>query len=126
MFRWFILRKPAVTAGDKYLFGIELTHDEAINFEDLEIITDHFDNLSLSPEGDDSSAVVEGMAHNRSPSLHAILEELPSKDDSASSEGESFDFPIPWACNAVTSAIPIVTMPPPDETPVLQTIPAMS
>jgi hypothetical protein len=119
MFRWFILCKPAVTAGDMYLFSIELTQDEAISFEDHEFITDHFNNLSLSPEGDDSSAVVEGMAHNGSPSLHAILKEWPSEDDSASSEGESFCFPIPWACNVVTSAVPIVTMPSPVETPTL-------
>jgi hypothetical protein len=56
------------------------------------------------------------------PSLHAIFEESASEDDSASSDGESFSFPIPWDCNVVTSAIPIMTTPPPEGTPVLQTI----
>jgi hypothetical protein len=46
------------------------------------------------PEGDDSSIVVRGMARSGSPSLHAILEESPSEDDLASSEGESVGFPI--------------------------------
>jgi hypothetical protein len=39
--------------------------------------------------------------------------------------GESSDFPIPRECNMVTSAIPIATMPPPEETLTLQTIPAV-
>jgi hypothetical protein len=64
------------------------------------------------------------MAHSESPSLRAILEESPSEDDLALSEGESFNFPFPRACNTVTSAIPIATKPPPKETPAFQTIPA--
>jgi hypothetical protein len=108
MFRWFILPKPAVTTGDIYL-----------HFEDLEFISNHFDNLSLPPEGNDSGAVVRGMVCSGSPSLHAILEESPSKDNSALSGGGSFVFPIPQACNVVTLAIPILTMPPSEETPVL-------
>jgi hypothetical protein len=55
------------------LFGVNLTRDQAIRFKDLEFITDHLDNLRLLPKGDDSSAMVRGMAHNGSPSLHAIL-----------------------------------------------------
>jgi hypothetical protein len=62
------------------------------------------------------------MAHSGSPSLHAILEESPSEDDSASSEGESSGLPLPRACNTVMSTISIVIMPPPEETPVLQTV----
>jgi hypothetical protein len=54
-----------------------------------------------------------GMARSESPSLHAILEELPNEDDSTSSDGESSSFPIPRECNVVTSAIPIATTPPP-------------
>jgi hypothetical protein len=65
------------------------------------------------------------MVHSRLPLLHAILEELPSEDDSTSSDGESSGFPIPWECNVVTSTTPILTMPPPEETPVLQTIPVV-
>jgi hypothetical protein len=104
------------------LFGVELTQDKAIHFKDLEFITDHLDNLHLLPEGDNSSTVIGGMARSGSPSLHAILEESPSGDNSASSEGESSGFPIPMACNVVTSATPITTTPLPEETPVHQTI----
>jgi hypothetical protein len=124
-FRWFILRKPTVATGDIYLFGIELTQDEAIHFEDLEFIANHCNNLSLSLEGDDSGAVVGGMARSRSLSLHAVLKESPSEDNSVSIEGESYDFPVPRACNVVTSAIPIMTTPPPEETPTLQTVSAV-
>jgi hypothetical protein len=78
----------------------------------------------MLPEGDYSSTVVGGMAHNGSPSLHAILKELPSEDGSTSSEGESSGSLIPMMCNVVTSATPIATTPLPKETPVHQTIPA--
>jgi hypothetical protein len=74
------------------LFTVELILDEAIHFNDLEFIADHFDNLSLSPERDDSSVVGGGMARSRLPSLHAILEELPNEDDSTSREGETSGF----------------------------------
>jgi hypothetical protein len=66
-----------------------------------------------------------GMVRSGSPSLHAILEELASEDDSASSDGRSSDFPISQECNVVTSAIPIATTPSLEETPVLQTIPVV-
>jgi hypothetical protein len=102
MFRWLILRKPVIASSDICLFGVELTQDEAICFKDLGFIADHIDSLSLSPEGDDSGAVVRGMARSGSLSLHAILEESPNVDDSHSSEGESSGFPIPRACNLVT------------------------
>jgi hypothetical protein len=78
------------------------------------------------PEGNDSGTIFIGMANSGSPSLHAILEESPSEDDSALRDGESSGFPIPWECNAVTSVIAIVTMPPPEETPMLQTMPVVS
>jgi hypothetical protein len=118
-FRLFILHKHAIATSHIYLFGIELTPDKAICFEDLEFIVDHLDNLCLSPEGDDFSAIVGGMARSGSPSLHAILEESPNEDDSTSSEGESSSSPIPRVCNVVTSAIPIVTTPSLEETLVL-------
>jgi hypothetical protein len=63
------------------------------------------------------------MAHSGSLSLHAILEESPSEDNSTLSEGESSSFPVLRACNAVISVVPSVTTPPPEETPVPQTIP---
>jgi hypothetical protein len=46
-------------------------------------------------------------------------------DDSAMSEGESSDFPVPRVCNVVTSAIPIATMPPSGESLMLKTIPVV-
>jgi hypothetical protein len=65
------------------------------------------------------------MARSGSPSLHAILEESPSEDDSTSSDGESSGFPIPWECNMVASAIPIATTLLSEETPTLNTTLAM-
>jgi hypothetical protein len=50
-FRWSLLRKPAIATNDIYLFGIDLTPDEAIHFTNLELIANHFNNLSLSPRG---------------------------------------------------------------------------
>jgi hypothetical protein len=73
MFRWFILPKPIIATCDIYLFGVELSQGEAIHFEDLEFIIDHFDNSSLSLEGNDLGAIVGGMVHSGSPSLHTIL-----------------------------------------------------
>jgi hypothetical protein len=89
--------------------GIELTWGEILRFRNLEFITDHFDNQSLSPEGNYSGIIFVGMVHRRSPSLHAILVESTSEDDLASSDGGSFGFPIPRECNVVTPAIPIMT-----------------
>jgi hypothetical protein len=63
------------------------------------------------------------MVHNGSPSLHAILEELVNKDNSTSSDGESFSFPVLRECIVVTSTMPVMTTPRPEETPTLQTIP---
>jgi hypothetical protein len=120
-FRWSLLHKPAIATNDIYLFGIDLTPDEAIHFTNLELIANHFNNLSLT-KGDDAGAIVGIMARSGSPSLYAILEESPSEDDSALREGESSGFPIPRKCNMMTSAIPIVTMPPLEETPTFQTI----
>jgi hypothetical protein len=65
------------------------------------------------------------MVHSGSPSPHAILEELANKDELASSDRECSAFSIPQDCNVVTPAIPIMTMPPSEETPVLETIPAV-
>jgi hypothetical protein len=65
------------------------------------------------------------MVHSGLPSLHAILEESTSEDDSVSSDGGSSSFPIPQDCNVVTPAVPIMTTPSLEETPVLQTMPAV-
>jgi hypothetical protein len=66
-------------------------------------------------EEDDSCAMVKGMAHSGSPSLHAILEESPS-------EGQSSGSPLLRACNAVISTIPITITPLLEEPPVPQTM----
>jgi hypothetical protein len=71
----------------------------------MEFITNCFDNLGLSPVGNDSGTVFMGMVHNGSPSLHAILKESTSEDDSASSDGGSSNFPISRGCNMVTPAV---------------------
>jgi hypothetical protein len=42
-----------------------------------------------------------GMTHDDSPSLHIILEESPSEDDSALSEGESYGSPFLRTCSMV-------------------------
>jgi hypothetical protein len=105
------------------LFSIKLTQDKAIHFEDIEFTADHSNNLSLATKGDNSGIVAWGMARNGSPSLHAILEESPSEDNSTSSEGESSAFPVPRICNAVISAIPIATTLRLEETSAPQTIP---
>jgi hypothetical protein len=61
----------------------------------LKFIADPSDDQGLLPEGNDSGDVFMGMASSGSPSLHAIQEESPSEDDLASSDGESFGFPVP-------------------------------
>jgi hypothetical protein len=81
--------------------GIGLAWGETIWFGNPEFIADHFNNLSLSPKGGDSSIVFVGMTHNGMPSLHTIFEEYASEDDSTSSEGGSSGFPISWGCNVV-------------------------
>jgi hypothetical protein len=100
------------------LFGVELTQDKDILFEDLEFITDHSDNLNSTTEWG-----CRVMSHSGSSSLHAILEESPSKDNSDSSEGESSGFPLQRACSVVIPTIPIATTPPPEEILEFQTAP---
>jgi hypothetical protein len=125
MFRWFILPELAITAGDIYQFGAELTQDEAICFEVLKFITNPSDDQSLLPEGSDPCAVFMGMACSGSPSLYTILEELPNEDNSTSSDTESSNFLVPRECNVVASAILIATMTPSEETLTLQITPVV-
>jgi hypothetical protein len=103
-FRWFILRKPTVSTGDIYLFDVKLTPDGGIRFEDLEFIVDHFKNLSISPEGDDSDAVIGAWliaGHHRC---------MPSS--------RSHNY-------ATIGGNPGATMPQPEESSVLQPIPTV-
>jgi hypothetical protein len=46
---------------------------ETICFGSLKFITDHFSNLNLSPEGNDSGVVFLGMVQSGSSSLYTIL-----------------------------------------------------
>jgi hypothetical protein len=55
--------------------------------------------------------------------LHAILEESPSEDDSASSEGESSGSPLLRVCNTMIPITPLTTTLPTEETPMFQTTP---
>jgi hypothetical protein len=104
---------------------VEFTWGETIHFGSLEFITNRFDTLSLSPEGNDLGVMFMEMVHNGSPSLHTILEESTGEDNSASSGGGSSSFPISRSCNVVIPAIPITTTPLPEGTPVLLTIPTV-
>jgi hypothetical protein len=65
------------------------------------------------------------MVCSGSPSLHAILNESASEDDSSLKDGGSSGFPIYRGCNMVTPAIPIMATRLPEDTPALQTIPAI-
>jgi hypothetical protein len=61
------------------------------------------------------------MTRSGSPSLHAILEKLPSEGGSALSEGESSDSPLLRTCNMMIPATPLATTPPSEETLMFQT-----
>jgi hypothetical protein len=80
-----------ITIGSN-LFGIELAWGKTIHFRNVKFIADHFDNLRLSPKRNGSGSVFVGMSDNGLPSLHAILEESASEDDSTSSQGEAPTF----------------------------------
>jgi hypothetical protein len=98
MFRWSIFHKPVVASDNVYMFYVELTWGETLRFKNMEFIWSSSPTTlitSLSPKGNDSGTVFVGMVLSGSPSLHAILEESTSEDDLASSDGGSFDYPIP-------------------------------
>jgi hypothetical protein len=115
--------KLSITTDGIHLFSVDLTWGKKIPFGNLEFIGNRFNIHSLSPEGYNSGAAFVGMVHSRLPSLHAILKELASENDSALSDGGSSGFPIPWDCNLVTPAVPNATMPLPQGTLAFQTIP---
>jgi hypothetical protein len=70
------------------------------------------------PKGANSGVAFGGMAHSESPSLHAILKESPNEDDSALSDGESFDSPLLRVYNTM---IPVTPSQLPEETPTFLT-----
>jgi hypothetical protein len=95
--------------------GIGLTPVENIFFGSMEFTADHFDNLSLSPERNDSGTVFIGMVHNGSPSLHTGRKESFDEGGTTSSEGGgSSGFPDPRGRNVMTPTIPITTTPSPE------------
>jgi hypothetical protein len=117
--------KLAFVANDNNLTSVGLIPGETICFGSLEFIADHFDNLSFSPEMNDSGVVFVGMVQNRSPFVHTILEKSSNEGDTALVEGGSSGFPDPRGCNVVTPTAPITTKPPPENTMTLVTIPTV-
>jgi hypothetical protein len=79
--------KLVVVTDGKHQTGISFTHGNTIHFESLGFITDRFSNLSLSEEGNDSSAVFVEMAHNGSLSLHTIIKDSIDEGNTTSSGG---------------------------------------
>jgi hypothetical protein len=100
-----------VIADGKHQTSGGFTLGETIRFGSLAFITDCFGNFGLSNEGNVIGIVLVGMAHNRSLSLHTILEESVDEGDTTSSEGGSSGFPISRGCNMVTPIVPITTTP---------------
>jgi hypothetical protein len=82
-----------VVADGKHQTGGGFTLGEIICFGSLEFITDCFGNFGLSNEGNVIGIVLVGMAHNRSLSLHTILEESANEGDTTSSGGEALASP---------------------------------
>jgi hypothetical protein len=87
--------------------------------------TDRFDNLSLSPKGNDSGIVFIGMVHNGSLSLHTILKESTDKVDTISSGRGNSGFPILRQCIVMNLTAPITTTPPLEGTLAPLTIPTV-
>jgi hypothetical protein len=75
------------------LTDVGFTPGETIYFGSLKFTANCFSNLSLSPEGNDSGAVFVGMVHNKSSSLHTILEESSDEGDTTSDRGGALDSP---------------------------------
>jgi hypothetical protein len=91
----------------------------------LQFTTDCFGNPSLSPKGNDSGVIFMGMVHNRSPSLHTILEESSDEGHTTLGRGGISGFPDPRGCNMVTLTIPVATTPPLEGTLACLTIPTV-
>jgi hypothetical protein len=117
--------KPIIVANDNNLTGMGFTLGETIYYGRLEFNADHFVDLTLSPEGNDSGTIFMGMVPSASPSQHTILEESIDEDDTTSNGMGSSGLPISQGCNAVTPTAPITTTSPLENTPVLLTIPTV-
>jgi hypothetical protein len=117
--------KLTFVASGNNLTGVGLDPGETIRFGSLEFTADHFDNLSLSPEGNDSGVVFIGMVHNGSPSTETIHEESSDEGDMALGRGGNSGPPGPRGCNVVNLIAPITTTSPPENALALLTIPTV-
>jgi hypothetical protein len=79
--------KLTFIANSNNLTDVGLALGETICFGSLEFTVDHFSNLSLSLEGNDSCFIFVGMVHNGSLSLHTILEDSSDEGDMTSGGG---------------------------------------
>jgi hypothetical protein len=122
-----MVQSPKFTfvANSNNLTGVGFTPGKTIFFGSLDFIADRLGNLSLSPQGNDSTIIFFGMVHNGSSSLHTILEESSDEGDMVSSGGGSSCFLGPRGCNVVTPIVPIATALPSENTLVLLTIPTV-
>jgi hypothetical protein len=73
--------KPTTVTVGSHLTDVGFTLGETICFGSLVFIVDRFGSLNLSPEENDPGTVFVEMVHNRSPSLHTILEESTDEGD---------------------------------------------
>jgi hypothetical protein len=110
--------KLTFVANGNNPIGVGYAPDETVCFGSLEFTTDHFGNMSLSPEGEYLGAIFVEMVHSGSPSLHTILEGCSDEGDAVSGGGDSSGFP----GHVVTPTVPITITPPPKNTLVLLTI----
>jgi hypothetical protein len=87
--------KPIIVANGNNLVNAGFALGETIRFGSLVFIGNHFSDLSLSPEGNDSGAVFVVMVHNGSLPSHMILGDSSDEGDTALGGGGSIGFPDP-------------------------------
>jgi hypothetical protein len=72
-----------------------LTPGSTIQFGSVEFSADRLGHLSLSPQEGNSSAIIVGMVHSGTPSLHTTLKETSDEDVAASGVRGSSGSPNP-------------------------------
>jgi hypothetical protein len=75
----------AIVTDENLQTGGRFALGKTICFGNLEFIANHFRNMSLPPDGNDSGIIFMGMVHSGSLSLRTILDESIDEDDTASS-----------------------------------------